>query len=579
MKLKREKNVKEKPVNEKKIRQKKSKNGNKGKISLFTMLAMLSVIPLVIAVAVISIISCNITKSNMEEAAKQKLQIVANNLASHCKENEINVINVTEYYDYIDSLKDKGIEMAIILEGSPCNTSIKNENDFRIREINFKIDVLAERENLGDGYFEEGVVIEGSPYYAYCMPIEVNGEITGIAFAGELQESVTGQIDSIVKTFVAVAIVLVVVCSVLAILFGRGLLKSFKSLQSSIGELAQGSLVKRKARKSMVKEMSNLLGATDSMQENLSGTIGKVKDNSRKLADDISEVTKLSQSSAARAKQITSAMDDLSASTLGMAENVQDISVQMLEIGNCVNDISENVEHLYKSSEAILKTNNEAKTDMNIIMENSKKSVGAVNNITEQINQTNSSIAEIDQAVQLILSISQQTNLLSLNASIEAARAGAHGRGFAVVAEEIRNLSEQSAEGAEMIKNLAGTITEKSQKSVELAGSVNKLILLEQEGISKTQKKYEELSREIDQSVVEIRSIADKTDNLTDYKEKVIVNVQDLSAISQETAASSEEVSANIEEIISEVQKVSENCEIMNDMAKELDEAVSYFRN
>lgn len=557
----------------------RTKTGKKGKISLFTMLAMLSVIPLVISVAIISIVSCNITKTNMEDAAKQKLQIVANNLASHCNENEINVINVTEYYDYIDSLKDRGIEMAIILEGSPCNTSIKNENDYRIREITFKIDVLAERENLGDGYFEEGVVIEGKPYYAYCMPIEVNGEITGIAFAGELQESVTGQINSIVKTFIAVAVVLVIVCSVLAILFGRGLLKSFKSLQNSIGELAQGSLAKQKMRKSIVREMSNLLGATDSMQENLSGTIGKVKDNSRKLTDDISEVTQLSQSSAGRAMQITTAMEDLASATQGMAGNVQDISVQMMEIGNCVTDISENVEHLYENSETILRTNNEAMADMGVIMENSKKSVSAVDSITEQIKQTNSSIAEIDQAVQLILSISQQTNLLSLNASIEAARAGAQGRGFAVVAEEIRNLSEQSAEGAEMIKNLAGTITEKSQKSVELADSVNRLILSEQEGISQTQKKYEELSREITQSVIEIKAIADKTDNLTDYKEKVIANVQDLSAISQETAASSEEVSANVEEIISEVQKVNVNCEIMNDMAKELDEAVSYFRN
>ena len=568
-----------KKTKEKKSKVKKIKNGNRGKLSLFTMLAMLSVIPLVTSVAIISVISCNITRENMEEAAKQKLQIVANNLASHCHENEITVINVSNYYEYIDSLKDKGIEMAIILEDSPCNTSIKNENDFRIREINFKIDVLAERENLKDGYFEEGVVIEGKPYYAYCMPIEVNGEITGIAFAGELQESVTGQIDSIIKTFVSVAVVLVIACSLLAILFGRGLLKSFKSVQNSIGELAQGSLAKQKTRKSVIKEMSNLLGATDYMQENLSGTIGKVKDNSVKLAEDISEVTQLSQSSAQRAKQITTAMEDLSSATLGMAENVQDISIQMQEIGNCVNDISGNVEHLYKSSEAILKTNNEAKADMNVIMENSKKSVSAVDEITEQINQTNNSIAEIDQAVQLILSISQQTNLLSLNASIEAARAGAHGRGFAVVAEEIRNLAEQSAEGAEMIKNLAGTITEKSQRSVELADSVNKLILLEQQGISKTQKKYEELSLEIDQSVVEIKSIADKTDNLTDYKENIIANVQDLSAISEETAASSEEVCANVEEIISEVKKVNENCEIMNDMAKELDEAVSYFRN
>lgn len=571
-----------KKINIRKSKAKKAKTPKtavKGKLSLFAMLAMLSVIPLVVAVLVISIISCNITKMNMEEAAKQKLQIVANNLASHCKENEINAVNVTAYYDYIDSLKDKGIEMAIILEDSPCNTSIKNENDYRIREITFKIDVLAERANLTEGYYEENVIIEGNSYYAFCMPIEVNGEITGIAFAGELQENVTGEINTIIKTFAVIAIGMVVVCSVLAILFGRGLIKSFKVVQSRIGELAQGGLEKQKEHTSTVREMSNLLTATTQMQENLSATIGKVKEGSGKLTKDISEVTRLSQSSAGRAMQITTAMEDLSLATQGMAGNVQDISMQMMEIGNCVNDISENVEHLYKSSEAILKTNNEAKTDMNVIMENSKKSVDAVNNITEQINQTNSSIAEIDQAVQLILSISQQTNLLSLNASIEAARAGAHGRGFAVVAEEIRNLSEQSAEGAEMIKNLAGTITEKSQKSVELAGSVNKLILMEQEGISKTQKKYEELSREIDQSVVEIKSIADKTDNLTDYKERVIGNVQDLSAISQQTAASSEEVSANIEEIISEVQKVNSNCEIMNDMAEELDQAVSYFRN
>jgi len=291
----------------------------------------------------------------------------------------------------------------------------------------------------------------------------------------------------------------------------------------------------------------------------------------------VEEVTSLSNSSAGRAQQITRSMDELTAATIGMAEHVQNINVQMLEIGNCVNDISENVEHLHNSSEHILTANNAAKEAMRDIMISSKKSVDAVNDITGQIGATNDSIAEIDKAVQLILDISEQTNLLSLNASIEAARAGEAGRGFAVVAEEIRHLSEQSAEGAEMIKNLAQAITEKSGKSAALADTVHVLIMQEQESVLDTQRKYEELSNNINSSVEEIKSIAEKTDILTKYKENVIEDVQSLSAISEENAASNQEVSANVTEIISEVQTVNEHCEKMNDMAGKLEESVAYF--
>ena len=559
-------------------KEKKPKEKKKFGLSLFAMLTMLSLIPLIVSVIIVSITSFDITKTKLQEASKEKLAIAASNLANYCRENEINAINVTAYYDYIDGLKDQGIELAILLDGAPCNASIKNENDYRIREIIFAIDVFEQKENIADGYWEENVVIEGQSYYAYCLPIVMaDGTVTGVAFAGELMQNVTGEINGLIITFMAIAVCLIIVFSIIALLSGRGLLKAFGAARRNILTLSEGDLSAQKKHSSIVREMNVLLLATESMQGNLSSTIGKVIDVSSKIVSDIAEVTGLSESSAGRAKQITSAMEDLSSATVGMAENVQDISMQMLEIGNCVNDISDNVERLYGSSENILRTNNEAKDDMDIIMNNSKESVTAVNGIAQQIKQTNDSIAEIDKAVELILDISEQTNLLSLNASIEAARAGVHGRGFAVVAEEIRHLSVQSAEGAEMIKNLAGTIVDKSRKSVELAGNVRELIMLEQEGILKTQKKYEELSEDINQSVNEIKAIASKTDNLTEYKERVIENVSDLSAISEETAASSQEVSNNVENIISEVEKVNENCEAMNAMAKDLEVAVAYF--
>ena len=147
-----------------------------------------------------------------------------------------------------------------------------------------------------------------------------------------------------------------------------------------------------------------------------------------------------------------------------------------------------------------------------------------------------------------------------------------------MVAEEIRGLSEESAKGAEMIKAIAGAITQKSEESVELAGKVRALITLELDNVAKTRKKYEELSRDIEKSFNEIQLIASKTENLSGYKERVIENVQGLSAISEQNAAGNQEVNANINEIMTQIQSVYDNCEKMNQMAEELKESVDFFR-
>ena len=554
----------------------KTVSKTKGKLSLFSVLLMLALVPLIPSVIILGMVSLTITKSNLETGAKDTLYVVANNLSNYCKENSINAINVGDYYDYLDSLKDKNIEMAIIIEGTPSATSIKNVNDYRIREIPCD---SGDANKLNNGYFDPAVEIDGKVYCGYYMPLEYEGKIIGMTFAGELAERVTGAANQIIVVFVVIAVVMVVIFTVIALFVGRLLIASVRAVGTGVNALAQGDLSKQKPHKSIVKEMIQLLAETGQMQENLSGVIGQVKEVSDRLVGNVADVTELSASSAGRAQEITRSMDELTAATVGMAEHVQNINMQMLEIGSFVNEISSNVDRLYDSSEHILQANNAAKEAMGDIMDSSNKSVEAVSDIAFQITETNDSIAEIDKAVQLILDISEQTNLLSLNASIEAARAGEAGRGFAVVAEEIRHLSEQSAEGAEMIKNLAKTITEKSGRSAELAEGIRSLIVEEQESVLNTQKKYEELSDRINRSVEEIKAIAEKTDNLTDSKEKVIEDVQSLSAISEENAASNQEVSANVTEIISEVQLVNEHCEKMNEMAGKLEESVAYFHN
>lgn len=554
-------------------RERKKTPGKKG-IRLFAVMAILSLAPLIASIGIISTVSASVVRDNLEENTKNTLMIVANNLASYCYDNEITAMNASNYYEYIDSLKPYDIEMAIIAEGMPCTTSIKSENDYRIREIPLGPD----SEALEQGYYDRNVEIDGKVYYGYYVPIKADGRIIAVAFAGERQENVIGQIRNVIAIFVVIAAVLVLVFMVIVLLFSRNLSRLFDRIGRRINALSEGDLSRQKAESSPVRELGMLLDTTDTMQQKLSATIGDVTDASEKLTDDIREVTTLSENSANKARQISSSVDRLSESTVTMDENVRNINEQMMEIGKCVNDISESVEGLYSSSDKTLQTNNEAMAYMDAIMKNSVKSVEAVSDIQEQIRQTNASIAEIDQAVELILEIAEQTNLLSLNASIEAARAGEMGKGFAVVALEIRKLSEQSGRGAEMIKDVAQTISAKSQKSVQLADIVHEIIQSEQDNVSRTQAKFAEHSEDIHQSVEEIRSIAEKTEHLLQYKETVIGNVQELNSFSRENAADQEEVNENIGQIIAEVQRVNEHCRKMNDMAREMGQSVAYFK-
>ena len=555
-------------------KEKSVKSGKRVQMNMFGMLMLLTMIPLFVSMILISVISLNITKSNLESAAEEKLYVVANDLSNHCRENEISYATAEQYHDYIDSLKEQKIEMAIIIKDSPSVASIKNENDYRVRDIEVSEEIYAHGD---EGFYDSDVVIDGKVYYGYYKPITVHDEVIGMAFAAQLKDNVTEAVNSSIVKFVSIAFVLVAVFTLIILLFSKGLIKAFLVLDENVNALSQGDLSAHSEHRSGIKEVHNLFSSAKHMQENLSDIIGKVKNVSGELVDNVSEVTSLSQKSADRAQSITMAMQELSDSTMNMTESVQDINLQMIEIGNCVGDISENVDRLYVTSESIQKVNEEAKVNMQTIHDNTVQSVTAVNDITEQIKETNESIKGIDTAVELILSISEQTQLLSLNASIEAARAGEMGKGFSVVAEEIRNLSEQSAEGAEMIKDIAKIIVEKSHKSVQLAEEVHSLIMLEQENVSKTQLKYEELSKDIGDSVNEIKAISDKTEYLTEYKEKVVDHVQSLSAISEENAASNQEVNANVSEIMSDVQTVSDNCEKMNHLARNLDSAVQYF--
>ena len=559
----------------KRTKVKKQKTPKKQGCSLFLLLMLLALAPVVLATVILSTTSLHLTRTNLEGSVQTTLHVTADNLAKYCKENEITAMNASGYYEYLDSLKEEDLEMAILADGIPATTSIKNENDYRIREIPMDQDLVSGGGT--EGYYDKNVVIDGNAYYGYYIPIMNDGRITAVAFAAERKNDITDALWEIEVVFLICAVGMVLLFGAICFFLSRALSSRMKETGARVDALAEGDLSAKKESHSIVREIRNLLLNTSQMQRNLAQVIGGVQEISGELLNSVRKVAEGSNATMEQAEQISQAVDQLSAAAEEMAENVQNISDRMDEIGAAVNDISASAGQLQKDSEEMQDNSRKAGEGMEKIMTGSSRSVESVDTITSKIHETNDYIEKIDEAVALIFSISGQTNLLSLNASIEAARAGEAGRGFAVVAEEIRKLSEQSAAGAEQIKELAQGITEKSGETVEQADVVKDIIREEQDYIIATREQYQQLEQSIRHSAEEIRKIAGETTHLSQQKEDILGNIGSLSAISEENAANNQQVNANIDEILTQIQTVGANCDKMKQISGELENSVAYF--
>ena len=411
------------------------------------------------------------------------------------------------------------------------------------------------------------------------MPVcSDDGEILGMAFAGERESIVQDAISDMLRSLVLRSVCLNVLFIAVMVYLSFKIRKPLLTTAEYIDQIANGNLSGNLEVKSVIREVTTLIRASVSMRDKLNSIVTEVDGHAAQLDSSMELLNTLASASSKGTNQIRQAVDELAATAASLAENVQTVNSRMLEMGDNVNAIHSETVTLNENSNKMDRANRNASESMNLVLESSHTSSDIITEMIVQVKATNEAIASISKAVELISDITAQTNLLSLNASIEAARAGQAGKGFAVVATEIKQLAEQSSQSADTIKKIADEILEKSNKSVELTERMRALAEKEQADIGGAKNGFDALSQIIEANVTTAGIIAEKTKNLEELKQTIINSITELSAISEENAASNEEVTANVSDIAEAVNKISDDTGTIKKVSTDLEELMQYFK-
>lgn len=556
-------------------------NKGKGKrLDFLRVIMLIGSVPLLSAIIILTICAAMKMENELETSTYARLRACAISVQKYfewdIREEILEKDDVS--YEFIDSLQKDEIELTFFEGDTRFITSIKDKNGNRAEGTKASEEVW-NIVKTGKDYQSDGIDISGAKYYVYYTPVCTDdGKVIGMAFAGEKEAIVNDAKNNLMISFVKIALVLTVVYLIILIWLARVIRKPLAKTAADIENIANGNISNEISGSSKIAETDKLITASRILKEKLNDIVTGVNEHVVNLQQDTASLKERADFCNDGTKQISQAMEELSVTAVTLAENVQDVNAKSLEMGNAITDIDGDVQVLSDNSNHMDKANEDAAKSIETVLDSSNRSSAIVEKITNQIEETNQAISSINEAVDLIMDITGQTSLLSLNASIEAARAGQAGRGFAVVADEIKKLSEQSAQGADAIKQVADNIFEKSNESVALVNEVRELIGKEQEDISVSKESFEILSKTINDNLVAVSRISEKTKQLDTIKQAIIGNINDLSAISEENAASNQEVSANITNIAESIDEMNAATGHVNNISEELAQLMEYFK-
>lgn len=335
----------------------------------------------------------------------------------------------------------------------------------------------------------------------------------------------------------------------------------------------------KQAKLNLRKDEIGLISrAIDNLHKQLSTIISVIQNQGEQLAVSNQAFEKEFGGIIESITNVNTAVEEIALGSTSQAQETTSAGEHVMNIGTAIETNNNAVSALEESIKKMNELAAQSAAMLAELTEINDKTTGNIKAVMEQTTMTNHSSEKIKEAVALIQDIASQTNLLSLNASIEAARAGDSGRGFAVVAEEIRKLAEDSAKRASEIDAIAVELMTNSTDSVQKMGELNNASTVQHNKLDDTKKSFTSLQDEINDVSNASKNIFEQTGRISSLNVDVSSVIEQLSAIAEENAASTQETSATMNSLTGSIDKCKEETAALGSLSVMLKEQTGKFR-
>lgn len=547
------------------------------------------IIAMVILAIVISNVICMVfilesSKKQITDSTKHTMVDVINT-TSKIVENEISNADTEDldYDEYAKSLSDvklEGIDSSYVYVVKNDGTMLYHPTKEKVGQPVENAVIKGVVQQLQDGKKPETAVVEyvfngTTKYSAYTI---LNNENILVLTADE-SEALAG-ITTVTGIAIGICTVVMLLTIIITFILGRRLMQPLVKVSTIIEEIANGNI---NADFGMVKETNDEIGLIiEKMKEltqSLGSIVGRIRNSSDTMSSNSYELNDTSSQTLAANNEISKAVEDVAEGSTGMAASISKINENLLEMSNETKDINASVDEIKNQTAAVQDSSKIMNDKIKSMQDSSRKMDDGISAISKRIETVNTTVDKVSNIVSVIEEISSETNLLSLNASIEAARAGDAGKGFAVVAQEIRVLSDNTNTELENIKQIISSLVEECRYCVQASGTIVEDNAKQKEEIRAVLDEFSELDEQIQKTAEKADEIEELVTAMIELNDDITKSSNSLTDVSAANAAATEEMNANIEELNAMMHGVSEMAGHMNEESDGLKEALSFFHN